>query len=417
MNNLSNKKNDGGCISSTEDVVQTLFSQDDEDSVGFGAFGTVYKTKIESESHLYNFLNDNKLANIENLIDQDIAIKKIKINSNNNFNEIKILIKTKDLEFSCKYYCCIITEKNVYIIMEYINGILLDEYQDEIKNIQPNIFNLIKQGNIMIDEQKKRIQTYLNNVNTIIIQLAQAIDELHKKKIYHNDIKLENIMVITDEDDIYKIKKIKLFDYGAGCNYNENITDQKDCGLARGSSGYLIKEFIIENSKINKINKNSRIYKLNYEQKIAKKDWWAFGFTLFALLFYEFPESPYDNKASLDIAVVNKLIENLTKIKSEDSLTTDITAQRFYELLTYLITNKETNILKDNKTAKTIQEEIFRILDIKKKAHTFTNATIVIEENLGGGGRKKNKTSLKVNSKLKLQSKRKRKLKTKRKLA
>jgi len=226
MNNRSNKKNDGGCISSTESVVQNLFSQDDEDSVGSGAFGTVYKTKIISDSDLYIFLNDNKLENIENLIDQDIAIKKIKINPNKpfNFNEIKILIKTKDLKFSSKYYCCIITEKNVYIIMEYINGILLNKYLENIIINMPYVFHFIKQGNINVNE-KVKIISHLNNVNTIIIQLAQAIDELHKKKIYHNDIKLENIMVITDEDDIYKIIKIKLFDYGAGCNYNENIKD------------------------------------------------------------------------------------------------------------------------------------------------------------------------------------------------
>jgi len=236
-------------------------------------------------------------------------------------------------------------------------------------------------------------------------------------------------MVITDEDDIYKIIKIKLFDYGAGCNYNENIKDQPECGLDRGSAEYLINEFIIENSKNKQINKNSRIYKLNYEQKIAKKDWWAFGFLLFILLFYKFAESIKGNEGiknknedeeTLSKDEVIECIDNLTKIKS-DSLTTDITAQRFYELLTYLIKNKETNILKDNKTAKGIQEEIFRILDIKTE---YTH-TIIEEENLGGGGRKKNKTSLKINSKLKLQSKTKtktktkikRKLKTKRKLA
>ena len=347
-----------------------------KDIVGSGGFGVVYKTRINENSNLF------KLVKIRELLNIDIAIKKIQGNKFN-FNEIKLLIKTQNLKYSCKYYCCLINKSYVYIIMEYINGINLFFYQAKISEEIPNLFNLIKQGNINADVNNI-INPYLNKVNMIIMQLAFAIEELHRNKIYHNDIKLENIMVIIESNGALKIK---LFDYGLACDFNEDIKEQKNCGTKFGTPGYIIKEFSYTNNKTN----------INYEKKIAKKDWWAFGYMLCELLF-----NYNDANKEITSGIVINDINALNTLNTPNST-------NFYKLLMYLIINKQNTILNHSISVNTIQQEIFSILEIKnsyiepetqRKDMYFTYG-----ENNHGGGSKKNKILSKLKLKLKLKSK------------
>jgi serine/threonine protein kinase len=370
-----------------------------KDVLGSGSFGVVYKTRINEDSNLFRLVKIRELLNI------DIAIKKIK-GKNFNFNEIKLLMKTQHLKYSCKYYFCLISNSDVYIIMEYIKGMELLDYQNKIRVKNPGLFRSIIQG--MSNDE---INQYLNTVKIIIMQVASAIEELHRNKLYHNDIKLENIMVITEPNGDLKIK---LFDYGLACDFNEDIQKQSQCNIKHGTPGYIIKEF----------NKNNKISNKNYEKKIAKKDWWAFGFMLFNLLFNYFIDDE-----GIDLEYITYQINILNNINTNDS-------RIFYNLLTYLIINKQKTILNHSVSVNAIQQEIFRILGIindsthiekeTKRRNSIKNnegpfgfkhnGEIYDFGNSYGGGWKKNNPLSKSKSKLKSKIKLKIKLKSKSKL-
>lgn len=83
-----------------------------------------------------------------------------------------------------KVYECFEENNTVYYSMEYINGVSLREKLNEKKALPENL-----------------VQIYLN-------QLMSALEAVHKKKIWHLDIKPENIMV-DNKNRLY------LIDFGA----------------------------------------------------------------------------------------------------------------------------------------------------------------------------------------------------------
>ena len=80
-------------------------------------------------------------------------------------------------------------KKEVFIAMEYVNGKNLLDYLNEI-------------GNRKIDNEK---------LKQLFIEALQGLQYIHKNKIAHGDIKLENLML--DKKD-----KLKYLDFGFGCN-------------------------------------------------------------------------------------------------------------------------------------------------------------------------------------------------------
>ena len=317
------------CIPIEED---DLFNDDQVMiKIGSGGMGTVYKTKIIKDSKLYKLLPTVVPVNI------DIAIKEIPIDKFS-IDEILFLQRTTNLKYSCKYYCCLFDDSYIYIIMEYIDGIELFDY----RNKYINEFVLIETINY-----NNKVVLYINNVYKIITQLALAIEELHNIKILHNDIKLENIMVITDNDNDNDTSnlKIKLIDYGFSCDFEKDIKIQKNCKTSTGTNGYFINEFI--NHHINKKNNNK---KNNYEEMIKKKDWWSFGIVLYELLF----GPPTD------------ILEDTKKIYSLlDKSNVPVNSHKFHNLFSYLILNKKTTILKKDNTSDIIKKEIFEILGLR----------------------------------------------------
>ena len=100
----------------------------------------------------------------------------------------------------------IYTEKEILIIMEYINGISLREYYN--KNIK-NQLNLTK-------EKEKILKTYF-------IQIFSAMGYLHRNHMSHRDIKLENILLDKENE-------IKIIDFGFGIYNPENKLQNFFCG-------------------------------------------------------------------------------------------------------------------------------------------------------------------------------------------
>ena len=155
--------------------------------LGKGSFGEVYLSERKDRKELF-------------------AIKKIDRswaddpNNKKYFESELYLLKTLNHPNILKFVDKLTTENHYYVITEYING-------EELSNCL-----------------KKYIEKYKMAFPEEIVQylMRQIIDSLHyihKRKIIHRDLKLDNIMVnfdnISDKENLNMMKaKIKIIDLG-----------------------------------------------------------------------------------------------------------------------------------------------------------------------------------------------------------
>ena len=153
-------------------------------------------------------------------------------------NEIFILNQL-DNENVMKLYDVIETNRYLYLIMEYINGIsLLDFIQ--------------KQKNHRIDE---------NICKELFYQIVKGILYCQNENICHRDIKLENILIVNK-------KIIKIIDFGFAIKCNRNEYQEFFCGTVY----YMPPEIV------------------NKEKYIPfYSDIWSLGVLLYTMLFGDFP--------------------------------------------------------------------------------------------------------------------------------
>ena len=153
-------------------------------------------------------------------------------------NEIFILNQL-DNENVMKLYDVIETNRYLYLIMEYINGIsLLDFIQ--------------KQKNHRIDE---------NKCKELFYQIVKGILYCQNENICHRDIKLENILIVDN-------KIIKIIDFGFAIKCNRNEYQEFFCGTVY----YMPPEIV-----------NKQRYIPFYS------DIWSLGVLLYAMIFGDFP--------------------------------------------------------------------------------------------------------------------------------
>ncbi len=172
-------------------------------------------------------------------------------------NEINIL-KQIDNENVMKLYEVIDTPSNLYLVLEYINGINLLEI---LKNEK---FHYIK-------EQRAK---------KLFLQVVKGISYCHKKNIFHRDIKLENILVL--KDDI-----IKIIDFGFGIKCNKEVYQKLFCG----TPSYMPPEI------------------LKKEKYIASySDIWSLGVLFYTMLFGVFPFKGKDEDELFEKINENNLI-------------------------------------------------------------------------------------------------------------
>ena len=153
-------------------------------------------------------------------------------------NEISVL-KQLDHENIMKLYEVIDTPKNLYLILEYINGISLNEYMKHLSGMK-----------IKEDKCKK-----------IFYQIVNAINYCKSKNIYHRDIKLENILLINEN-------LVKIIDFGFSIKCPKNTYQKFLCG----TPNYMSPEII-----------NKHYYIPEYS------DIWSLGVLLFIMLTGNFP--------------------------------------------------------------------------------------------------------------------------------
>lgn len=193
------------------------------------------------------------------------ACKKIKTNVSNILNEIYIM-KTycknnEKHEHLPQYYTSIINTSTScnftqydYIFMEYCSGIELFELLQ---------FNL-----------DYKLITY------IIYQLLTAVAHLQKYNIIHGDIKLENIIIDSNNT-------IKLIDFGLAKQINEgNALRLNKCG---GTIGYVSPEMLLSN------------------YITLKTDIWSVGLVYYMLL---------NNSHLFNVITLNKYKEDLNILKN-----------------------------------------------------------------------------------------------------
>ena len=132
------------------------------------------------------------------------------------YYEADILNKHSNLLGIVTFYDFLKLNKTLYIVMEYIDGITLEEY-------------IIESGGIL----KEEISI------SIILKLISTIEVIHSNGFIHGDISPENIFITTDGE-------IKLIDFATIININMN--NGKEFIIIK--DGYAPEEKYRKNSKI-----------------------------------------------------------------------------------------------------------------------------------------------------------------------
>mmetsp|Transcript_2531 Transcript_2531/g.3350 ORF Transcript_2531/g.3350 Transcript_2531/m.3350 type:complete len:485 (-) Transcript_2531:120-1574(-) len=138
---------------------------------------------------------------------KSVAIKIIpvtKLRNNASLQREVSILKRLDHPNIVKLIDVVLTRKNLYIIMEYIEGTGLFDYLVENKNNYNEL-----------------------QARTILNKLFQAVAYLHEKGIAHRDIKPENIIcVFSKKPNEDQEVDIKLVDFGVACTF-ENGTGMR----------------------------------------------------------------------------------------------------------------------------------------------------------------------------------------------
>ena len=227
---------------------QNFMDYEYKELIGKGSYGEVY------------------LA-IKKGTNQKLAIKKInkqKIQSSKKINsmmsEITILHMLNHPNI-VKFYSWAQSENSYYIATEYVNGgdlaKCLKKYKEKFNTPFPEII-----------------------VKYLMKQILEALNYLHKNKIVHRDLKLENIMVNfdnqKDKDDLNMLKaKVKLIDFGVARHLNKKDLLKSAVGTLMNMDPAIVENYrnIVLNRKKETINE--------YDEKC---DIWSVGTVCYELI-------------------------------------------------------------------------------------------------------------------------------------
>lgn len=152
-------------------------------------------------------------------------------------------------------YAYFYDNKFVYIVYEKANG--------------GNLFELIKSGHHFSNEELAKI----------FAEITRGLIYLKKRNIIHRDLKLENILVHQEEDQLtHQIEyHIKITDFGCSCQYF-NKKPTTICGTAE----YLAPEIC------------------NFKPYDFAIDTWALGVIMYELISGHSPFTSGDNKITME---------------------------------------------------------------------------------------------------------------------
>ena len=175
-NSINNEKN-------SKSVCEFVLGE----KLGEGNFGVVRMAinRQTGEKVAIKILEKSKLTNYKdkNRLDREINI----LNKIHHPNIVKL-------------FCTIETDRQIFIIMEYIKGNELFQY-------------------ILVRKKLEEEEAFY-----FFIQIINCIDYLHKVKIAHRDLKAENIIIEQGK------KEIKLIDFGLSNIYEDGELLSTACG-------------------------------------------------------------------------------------------------------------------------------------------------------------------------------------------
>jgi serine/threonine protein kinase len=174
-----------------------------EKVIGEGGMGTVYKashTKIPNRIAAIKVLKSNFLNN-DNLKNRFRREMEIMANMSHE-NIIKLEQFDED-------------DMGMYLIMEYFEGLEIDDYLKSVIGIFP--------------EEKAK---------PVMIQILRALDFAHKQGIVHRDIKPSNILINSDGT------KIKILDFGIA-KMKDDMSMQTKSGAQIGTVFYMSPEQVL----------------------------------------------------------------------------------------------------------------------------------------------------------------------------
>ncbi|TNV87061.1 hypothetical protein FGO68_gene12550 [Halteria grandinella] len=177
-------------------------------AIGLGQFGKVYLAHSKQVQRSVMTAPYHKV-----LPGKKVAVKVI-----HKKNDSKLLLETQINEIEILRVC---NHQNVkiYIVMEYIDGVDLIHY--------------IK--------KKKRLTD--NEMQDISVQIVEGVKHLHELGIVHRDLKLENIMVVSDQDNKGEERiRVKLIDFGLAKILTSLEKTTQWCGTLSFCSPEIVRE-------------------------------------------------------------------------------------------------------------------------------------------------------------------------------
>jgi len=139
-------------------------------------------------------------------------------------NEIMALSKLRNTEGVVHMYSYFKDSQNYYIVMEYIDGDDLNNYT--ISNYRKY---LQRMGHIHKEDMDTQVAPWSeDSARRIFMNIIRAVQSIHRKRIVHLDLKLENIM-------INKHNEVKIIDFGL-CELLDNPWTKLSSAISQASS-------------------------------------------------------------------------------------------------------------------------------------------------------------------------------------
>eukprot|EP00826_Nyctotherus_ovalis_P059201 TRINITY_DN8210_c0_g6_i1.p1 TRINITY_DN8210_c0_g6~~TRINITY_DN8210_c0_g6_i1.p1 ORF type:complete len:931 (-),score=267.56 TRINITY_DN8210_c0_g6_i1:147-2849(-) len=223
-----------------------------------GGFSEIYfcVNRLSSERYALKVVKTSKMT--------DVKIAELLL------GEVLIMLELKKCPFTIRIEDYFVYKNDLCLVLEYCNGGDLETYIRKLR-------------------RKKLAEFPLEELKLIAWNVACGLNEMHKLKMMHRDIKPKNILVIEDERTRALID-IKLCDYGL----SKKVSDYQELhgSTILGTFDYFAPELYAMMEK----RMAGDTTDMNYTFKI---DVWSYGILLYFTLYGKTPIEPPGSKLSV----------------------------------------------------------------------------------------------------------------------
>lgn len=145
--------------------------------LGKGAFGTTFLARNEEDDELYALKQISK--------EDPVRARRVMV------REMQALSLVDMCPHVLGYYELLTTAKNYYLVTEYVPGVTMDKFIENVHNYDVNDEDILK----------------------LLIQLTRALMCVHKRDLAHRDLKDANIIINPAESP----PEATVIDFGLGC--------------------------------------------------------------------------------------------------------------------------------------------------------------------------------------------------------